>query len=70
VTIGRQAIRQRWRLFGANLDERGRLHFAAVEARTAGYGGIVAFKCLLRQRMNRATAVRPRYLKTGPRLAY
>jgi hypothetical protein len=30
------------RLFGSKLDERGRRHFAAVEARTAGHGGIVA----------------------------
>src|SRR5215470_17959582 len=40
--IDRKAIRQRWRLFGSKLDERGRRHFAAVEARTAGRGGIVA----------------------------
>ena len=40
--IDREAIRQRWRLFGSQLDERGRRHFAAVEARTAGRGGIVA----------------------------
>jgi hypothetical protein len=42
VMIGREAIRQRWRLFGSKLDERGQPHFAAVEARTAGRGGIVA----------------------------
>jgi hypothetical protein len=42
VMIDREAIRQRWRLFGSKLDERGRRHFAAVEARTAGHGGIVA----------------------------
>jgi hypothetical protein len=42
VMIDREAIRQRWRLFGSQLDERGRRHFAAVEARTAGRGGIVA----------------------------
>ena len=42
VMVDREAIRQRWRLFGSQLDERGRRHFAAVEARTAGRGGIVA----------------------------
>jgi hypothetical protein len=26
--IDREAIRQRWRLFGSQLDERGRRHFA------------------------------------------
>jgi hypothetical protein len=41
VMIDREAIRQRWRLFGSKLDECGRRH-AAVEARTAGHGGIVA----------------------------
>jgi len=40
--VDREAIRQRWRLFGSKLDERGQRHFAAVEARTAGRGGIVA----------------------------
>ena len=42
VMIDREAIRQRWRLFGSKLDERGQRHFVAVEARTAGRGGIVA----------------------------
>jgi hypothetical protein len=42
VMIDRESIRQRWRLFGSKLDERRRRHFAAVEARTAGHGGIVA----------------------------
>ena len=42
VMIDREAIRERWRLFGSKLDERGQRHFAAVEARTAGRGGIVA----------------------------
>ena len=42
VMIDREAIRQRWRLFGSKLNECGRRHFAAVEARTAGHGGIVA----------------------------
>jgi hypothetical protein len=37
-----EAIRQRWRLFGQKLDERGQRLFAAVEARTAGHGGIIA----------------------------
>src|SRR5262245_12752368 len=40
--IDREAIRQRWELFGSKLDERGQRHFAAVEAMTAGRGGIVA----------------------------
>ena len=40
--IDREAIRQRWELFGSKLDERGQRHFAAVEAMTAGHGGIVA----------------------------
>ena len=40
--IDREAIRQRWRLFGQKLDERGQRLFAAVEARTAGHGGIIA----------------------------
>src|SRR4051794_2093257 len=38
----RQAIRQRWEYFGSKLDERGQRHFAAVEAMTAGHGGINA----------------------------
>jgi len=38
----RQGIRQRWELFGSKLDERGQRHFAAVEAMTAGRGGIIA----------------------------
>jgi hypothetical protein len=36
------AIRQRWEAVGATLNERGRRLFAAVEARTAGWGGLVA----------------------------
>ena len=40
--IDREAIRQRWELFGSKLDEREQRHFAAVEAMTAGHGGIVA----------------------------
>jgi DDE family transposase len=40
--LDRGAIRQRWELFGSKLDERGQRHFAAVEAMTAGRGGIVA----------------------------
>jgi hypothetical protein len=42
VMIDREAIRQTWRLFGSQLDERGRRHFAAVEARTAGRGEVAA----------------------------
>ena len=42
VMVDREAIRLRWRLFGSRLDERGQRLFAAVEARTAGRGGIVA----------------------------
>jgi hypothetical protein len=33
--VDREAIRQRWELFGSKLDERGQRHFAAVEAMTA-----------------------------------
>ena len=40
--VDREAIRQRWELFGSKLDERGQRHFAAVEAMTAGRGGVVA----------------------------
>src|ERR1700745_2195001 len=40
--VDREAIRQRWELVGSKLDERGQRHFAAVEAMTAGRGGIVA----------------------------
>ena len=40
--VDREAIRQRWELFGSKLDERGQRHFAAVEAMTAGHGGVVA----------------------------
>jgi hypothetical protein len=36
------AIRQRWEAVGATLNERGRRLFAAVEARTAGWGGLAA----------------------------
>jgi len=36
VMIDREAIRQRWRLFGSKHDKCGRRHFAAGEARTAG----------------------------------
>lgn len=40
--VDRESIRQRWELFGSKLDERGQRHFAAVEAMTAGRGGVVA----------------------------
>ena len=40
--VDRESIRQRWKLFGSKLDERGQRHFAAVEAMTAGRGGVVA----------------------------
>jgi|SRR5579864_2163418 len=38
--IDADAIRQRWEAVGAQLDERGRRLFAAVEVRTAGWGGL------------------------------
>jgi hypothetical protein len=40
--IDMDAIRQRWDAVGSTLDERGRRLFAAVEARTAGWGGLAA----------------------------
>jgi len=40
--VEREAIRQRWEVFGSKLDERGRRLFAAAEARTAGRGGLAA----------------------------
>src|SRR5580704_13195946 len=40
--IDMDAIRQRWEAVGSTLDERGRRLFAAVEARTAGWGGLAA----------------------------
>jgi hypothetical protein len=40
--IDEDAIRQRWDLIGSKLDERGRRLFAAVEVRTAGWGGLAA----------------------------
>ena len=40
--IDRDAIRQRWDAVGSKLDERGQRLFAAVEARTAGWGGLAA----------------------------
>ncbi|HTW70664.1 MAG TPA: ISAzo13 family transposase, partial [Acetobacteraceae bacterium] len=36
------AIRERFTAVGRELNERARRLFAAVEARTAGYGGIAA----------------------------
>jgi hypothetical protein len=38
--IDRDAIRQRWEAVGSTLDERGQRLFAAVEVRTAGWGGL------------------------------
>ncbi len=40
--VEREAIRQRWEVFGSKLNERGRRLFAAAEARTAGRGGPAA----------------------------
>jgi hypothetical protein len=40
--IDENAIRQRWDAVGSKLDERGQRLFAAVEARTAGWGGLAA----------------------------
>jgi hypothetical protein len=40
--IDEAAIRQRWEVVGAELDERGRRLFAACEVRTAGWGGLAA----------------------------
>jgi len=38
--IDEDAIRYRWNTIGSKLDERGRRLFAAVEVRTAGWGGL------------------------------
>src|ERR1700732_440408 len=38
--IDEDAIRQRWAAVGSKLDERGQRLFAAVEVRTAGWGGL------------------------------
>jgi hypothetical protein len=38
--IDADAIRQRWEAVGSDLDERGRRLFAAIEVRTAGWGGL------------------------------
>jgi hypothetical protein len=40
--IDREAIRLRWEADGSRRDERGQRLFAASEARTAGWGGVVA----------------------------
>lgn len=40
--IDEMAIRQRYRLIGDQLDERGRRLFAAAEVRATGYGGLAA----------------------------
>ncbi len=39
--IDEDAIRYRWDTVGSKLDERGRRLYAAAEARTAGWGGLV-----------------------------
>lgn len=54
--IDENAIRQRWDAVGSKLDERGQRLFAAVEARTAGWGGLAAVSKmtgLARSRINR-----------------
>ena len=38
--IDKDAIWQRWDAVGSKLDERGQRLFAAVEVRTAGWGGL------------------------------
>ena len=38
--IDEDAIRQRWDAVGSKLDERGQRLFAAIEVRTAGWGGL------------------------------
>ena len=40
MMIDAAAIRVRWEMFGAKLDERGRRLFAATEVRAAGRGGL------------------------------
>jgi hypothetical protein len=40
--VDREAIRERWEVFGSKLDERGRRLFAASESKTAGRGGKAA----------------------------
>ena len=49
LMIDVDAIRQRYAALSGCLDERGRRRFAAVGAKTAGYGGIAA--------MSRATGI-------------
>ena len=55
--IDSSAIRARFAAVGRNLNERGRRLFAAVEARTAGYGGIAAAA--------RATGIAPSTIGRG-----
>jgi len=55
--IDSSAIRTRFAAVGGNLNERGRRLFAAVEARTAGYGGIAAAA--------RATGIAPSTIGRG-----
>jgi hypothetical protein len=55
--IDENAVRTRFEALFACLDERGRRLFAAVEARTAGYGGIAA--------VARATGIAPSTIGRG-----
>ena len=55
--IDEQAVRTRYEALLGSLDERGRRLFAAVEARTAGYGGIAA--------VARATGIAPSTIGRG-----
>jgi hypothetical protein len=55
--IDENAVRTRYEALLACLDERGRRLFAAVEARTAGYGGIAA--------VARATRIAPSTIGRG-----
>jgi hypothetical protein len=55
--IDKDAIRQRWEAVGSKLDERGQRLFAAVEVRTAGWGGLAIVSKitgLARSTINRA----------------
>ena len=62
--IDRSAIRERFAAVGRGLNERTRRLFAAVEARTAGYGGIeLAF-------LNRLLGEAARYVINAAAIAY
>ena len=57
--IDEDAIRQRWDAVGSKLDERGQRLFAAVEVRTAGWGGlaiVAKITGLARSTINRGKA--------------